>query len=181
MSETDVTTGPQRYYGKYRGVVAQNLDPLKKGRIQVTVPDVNIAPSTWAMPCVPVAGPQMGMLSIPPMGAGVWVEFEKGDPDRPIWTGCWWGSAAEVPPLALSQQPPVQGFAFQTLLQTGILVSDVPALGIVLTTPSKATVSISDAGIVIQNGKGASISMVGSAINIIGSPVTINGGALTVT
>lgn len=173
--------GVQSYYGKYRGTVVQNVDPLKKGRLQVTVPDVNIAPSTWALPCLPVAGIQMGFLSIPAIGSGVWVEFEKGDPDYPVWVGCWWGSAAEAPPLAQAQQPPVQGMAFQTLLQTGILISDVPAVGIVLTTPSKATVTISDTGIIIQNGKGASISMVGSAINIVGSPVNINAGALTVT
>jgi hypothetical protein len=173
--------GRPRYYGKYRGTVVNNIDPLKEGRIQVIVPDVSIIPSTWAMPCVPVAGLQMGMLAIPPMGAGVWVEFEQGNPDKPIWVGCWWGSAAEVPALAQSIQPPVQGLAFQTTLQTALVISDVPGVGIMLTTPSKASVTISDAGIFIQNGKGASISMVGPAITITGARVSINDPALVVS
>ena len=51
---------PQRLFGKYRGTVLNNLDPLQLGRIQATVPDVSgLAPTSWAMPCVPVAGKQM--------------------------------------------------------------------------------------------------------------------------
>ena len=88
----------QRFYGKYRGTVLNNVDPLQIGRIQVIVPDVStILPSSWAMPCAPVAGIQTGVFAVPPIGAGVWVEFEQGDPDYPIWAGCFWGSAAEVP------------------------------------------------------------------------------------
>ncbi len=176
---TDPRSGPP-YWGKYRGTVTNNIDVLKQGRIQVSVPDITISPSTWALPCVPVAGLQMGMLALPPIGAAVWVEFERGDPDFPVWVGGWWGSAGEAPALAQTIQPPVQGMAFQTLLQTGIVISDTPGVGIMLTTPSKATVTISDAGITLQNGKGAVISMVGSAITIVGSPVSINGTALVV-
>ena len=184
-------------YGKYRGTVVNNIDPLKRGRLMLEVPDASPTPTTWALPCVPVAGPQMGMLSIPPIGAGVWAEFEQGDLDRPIWTGCWWGSAAELPALAQAHQPPTQGFALQTMLQNGIAVSDLPgpAGGILLKTTAGATVAINDTEIVIQNAKGASISMVGPALTISGSPVVINGtpidingtpvnineGALTVT
>jgi uncharacterized protein involved in type VI secretion and phage assembly len=165
-----------KYYGKYRGAVVNNVDPLKQGRLMVTVPDVSITPSTWAMPCVPVAGLQMGALSIPPIGAGVWIEFEQGDPDYPIWVGGWWGSAAEIPALAQTVPPPVSGFVFQTLLQNGLLISDVPGPtgGIMLKTMTGATITMNDTGIVLQNGKGASIAMVGPTI-------TINNGALTIT
>src|SRR5262249_54333456 len=84
--------GPEsRYYGKYRGVVVNNADPEMTGRLLVTVPDVpGPAPSSWAVPCVPLAGPTgqpMGVYLVPPIGAGVWVEFEQGDPERPIWVG----------------------------------------------------------------------------------------------
>ena len=73
-----------KYFGKYRGTVINNVDPLQIGRLQVQVPDVSgLVPSTWAMPCLPVAGKQMGMYVIPQIGAGVWVEFEHGDPDYP--------------------------------------------------------------------------------------------------
>jgi hypothetical protein len=77
-----------KYFGKYRGVVLNNVDPMQMGRLMVEVPDVTgLAPSSWAMPCVPIAGIQNGMVALPIIGSGVWVEFEQGDPDYPIWTG----------------------------------------------------------------------------------------------
>ena len=91
------------FYGKYRGTVLDNIDPLQSGRLQVEVPDVaGTVPSTWALPCLPFAGTGAGFFAVPPVGSLVWVEFEQGDPDYPIWTGCFWGTAADVPPLALA-------------------------------------------------------------------------------
>lgn len=88
--------GNRQYYGKYRGTVLQNVDPEQRGRLMLSVPDVlGPIPSSWAEPCVPLAGPTgppMGVYLVPPIGAGVWVEFEHGDPDYPIWVGCRWGS-----------------------------------------------------------------------------------------
>ena len=184
MNGTQSANGDaQRYYGKYRGTVLNNVDPMRKGRIQVIVPDVNIAPSTWAMPCVPVAGLLMGALAVPPIQAGVWVEFEQGDPDYPIWVGGWWGSAAEIPPMAQPVQPPIDGFTWQTTLQNSLQITDLPGPtgGLFIKTTTGATITMNDTGLILNNGKGALISMVGSAINIIGSPVTVNAGALTVT
>jgi hypothetical protein len=88
---------PQRFLGKFRGVVANNLDPLNQARLQAKVPEVlGNAVSNWAVPCAPYAGPQAGFFAVPPVGAGVWIEFEAGDPSRPIWVGGWWGTG-EVP------------------------------------------------------------------------------------
>ena len=96
----------KKYYGKYRGTVLNNVDPLQIGRIQVTVTDVSaVLPTSWAMPCVPIAGKQMGTFFVPQVGAGVWMEFEQGDPDYPIWVGGYWGLVAEVPVLALAGIP----------------------------------------------------------------------------
>src|SRR6185312_8204491 len=87
-----------KFFGKYRGTVIQNVDPEQRGRIQVMVPDVSgLIPSSWAMPCVPITGKQSGVYAVPQIGAGVWIEFEQGDPDYPVWVGGFWGSAAEVP------------------------------------------------------------------------------------
>ena len=61
---------PQKFYGKYRGTVINNIDPMQIGRIQVIVPDVSIIPGSWAMPCVPIAGKQEGIFCIPQIGAG---------------------------------------------------------------------------------------------------------------
>jgi uncharacterized protein involved in type VI secretion and phage assembly len=166
----------QKFYGKYRGTVLNNIDPMQIGRIQAIVPDVSaVLPSSWAMPCLPVGGIQMGMFTVPPIGAGVWVEFEQGDPDYPIWTGCFWGSAAEVPALARTVPPAVAGITLQTTLQNGLVVSDLPGPsgGIMLKSTTGATLIVNDTGIYIQNGKGASIVMVGPS-------VTINQGALVV-
>jgi hypothetical protein len=162
--------GAKRFFGKYRGTVVNNVDPMQKGRIQALVPDVSgVMPSSWAMPCVPVAGLQTGFFAVPPVGAGVWIEFEQGDSDYPIWTGCFWGSAAEVPALAMTIPPGMSGFAVQTVLQNGIVVSDLPGPtgGIMLKSTTGASIIVNDTGM------GASITMVGPT-------VTVNNGALVV-
>jgi uncharacterized protein involved in type VI secretion and phage assembly len=163
------------YYGKFRGTVINNVDPLQIARIQALVPDVAVVPGTWAMPCVPVAGINMGVFTVPPIGAGVWIEFEKGDPDYPIWVGGYWGSAAETPLLAHAVPPGLAGITLQTTLKNGIVVSDTPGPtgGILIQTTTGAMVSVSDVGIIISNGKGAIINMTGPTTDI-------NIGALTV-
>jgi hypothetical protein len=86
-----------RYYGKYRGLVVDNLDPTQTGRIKAMVPEVlGEVPSGWALPCQPFAGTGAGLYAVPQPGAGVWIEFEAGDASRPIWSGGWW-AAGEVP------------------------------------------------------------------------------------
>lgn len=166
----------ERYYGKYRGVVLNNVDPLQQGRLQIQVPDVaGLVPTSWAMPCVPLAGLQNGMMALPVIGSGVWAEFEQGNPDHPIWVGCFWGSAAEVPALALATPPGLPAITFQTPSQNGVTISDLPGPtgGIMLKSATGATLIVNDTGIYIQNGKGAMITLVGPT-------VTINNGALTV-
>jgi Type VI secretion system/phage-baseplate injector OB domain len=167
---------PQKYYGKYRGVVLNNVDPMPQGRLQVQVPDVTgLPPASWAMPCVPIAGIQTGMVALPIPGSGVWVEFEQGNPDHPIWTGCFWGSAAEIPALARITPPAVPAITLQTPLQNGLTVSDLPGPtgGIMLKSATGAMLIVNDTGIYIQNGKGAMITLVGPT-------VTVNNGALVV-
>ncbi len=81
----------ERFYGKYRGVVDDNQDPLNLGRIKARVPEVLEDVATgWALPCVPYAGDGIGTYMVPPEGSRVWIEFEAGDVSRPIWTGCCW-------------------------------------------------------------------------------------------
>lgn len=166
----------KKYYGKYRGTVLNNVDPMQQGRIQAQVPDVSaLIPTTWALPCLPAAGIQNGLFTVPPIGAGVWVEFEQGDPDFPIWVGGFWGSVAEVPALALTVPPAVPALTLQTTLGNGMVVSDLPGPtgGIMLKSTTGATLIVNDTGIYIQNGKGASLIMTGPT-------VTINNGALVV-
>lgn len=82
-----------RHFGKYRGKVSDNRDPRNQGRIRVKVPEVlEDVESGWALPCAPYGGSKTGVYMVPPVDAGVWVEFEAGDVSRPIWSGCWWTS-----------------------------------------------------------------------------------------
>ncbi len=173
-NEIEESGGSDKYYGKYRGFVINNIDPMFLGRIQVLVPDVsNIMPTSWAMPCVPVGWKQMGILSVPPIGSLVWVEFEQGDPDYPIWTGCFWGNPAEVPMMSkVLAMPPMPGITLQVannsvvLNSTGVYLQSGPAPG----TPG---IIITAAGIIIHDGKGGMITLAAGV-------VTINQGALVI-
>jgi hypothetical protein len=175
MTTLDPMTNRVKYYGKYRGTCVNNIDPLLQGRIQLIVPDVSaVAPTSWAMPCFPVTGLQKGVFTVPPIGAGVWVEFEQGDPDYPIWVGGYY-APADVPAAARLVPPGVSGFTFQTMLQNSITISDTPGPtgGILIKTTTGAMIAVNDIGITISNGKGAVITMVGPAVDV-------NAGALTV-
>jgi uncharacterized protein involved in type VI secretion and phage assembly len=167
----------RKYFGKYRGMVVNNVDPLQQARVQVQVPDVmGLNAFSWAMPCLPFTGRQMGMVCLPQIGAGVWVEFEQGDPDYPVWTGGWYANPSEVPALALAGLPGSPSVLLQTQGQQTLMLSDVPGPtgGILLKTTAGAMISISAAGITISNGQGATIVLAGPS-------VTVNAGALVVT
>jgi hypothetical protein len=95
----------RRFYGKYRGFVVNNMDPKRLGRLTLRIPSVlgRDVVTGWAMPCVPYGGQKnQGFLCIPEVGAGVWVEFEEGDLEFPIWVGTFWsepGGESEIPAL----------------------------------------------------------------------------------
>jgi hypothetical protein len=89
-----------KFYGKYSGEVISNEDPQQQGRMVVTVPPVFGAElEVWARPCLP-----FGHFYVPAVGAKVWIEFEAGDPDYPLWVGVWYpqntipAEAAVTPP-----------------------------------------------------------------------------------
>jgi hypothetical protein len=169
MSNPYEKHGPKKFYGKYRGLVINNIDPMQTGRIMAQVPDVlGLIPSSWALPCVPCAGIQSGAFMVPPIGSQVWMEFEQGDPNYPIWTGGFWGTAAEVPALALVPPaiPPGQNIVLQTPMQTTLVLSDAP--------PTPLT-----GGIILKSG--ASIMVINATGIYITAPiVAINETALVV-
>jgi len=158
------------FYGKYRGTVENNVDPMFLGRIQVSVPAVLGQGSlSWAMPCVPYAGSGVGFFAIPPNGANVWVEFEGGDPDYPIWSGCFWGTG-EVP-----ASPAVDLIKILKTDTATLTLDDTPgAGGITIETMMGAKIVINAQGIEITNGQGGTVKMTGPQ-------VSVNNGALEVT
>lgn len=159
-----------RFYGKYRGLVAQNVDPLGIGRLQAMVPEVlGEIPSGWALPCAPYGGTGCGLFAVPPMGAGVWIEFEAGDTSRPVWVGTWW-APGEVPmdekgaPAQQTTKILRSDFglivSLDDVAQT-ITLSDTAGLNLVRVKVLEQTVEIKSAARVvleaplIQHGQGA--------------------------
>jgi len=160
-----------RFYGKYRGIVADNSDPLNLGRLQALVPEILGESRTgWALPCAPYAGTGAGQYTIPPVGAGVWIEFEAGNVSRPVWAGCWW-STAETPidengaPAQPSTKILRTDFglilAMDDTAQT-ITLSDAAGLNLMRIKVTEGTIQIQSAVKVvleaplIQHGQGAS-------------------------
>ncbi|HKE93603.1 MAG TPA: phage baseplate assembly protein V [Povalibacter sp.] len=162
-----------QFYGKYRGTVTDIQDPLMTGRVRAKVPDVlGDQESGWAMPCLPFAGSGMGFFALPKVGAGVWIEFEHGDPDYPIWAGCWIGSLAEAPSELLA--PPYKKVVLKTEGGHSIILDDTPGIGgITLQTSGGQKIVMNATSIEIDNGMGGTIKMTGPQ-------VSINSGALEV-
>jgi Type VI secretion system/phage-baseplate injector OB domain len=154
--------GDGKFYGKYRGTVVGNVDPKRQGRLLVQVVDVlGLFPSSWAMPCLPIGGLQFGAYLVAPIGAGVWVEFEQGNPNKPIWTGFYAGGPAD-PPIAAQTTTP-------------------GASVMVLGTPGQATLAISDVPIPPMRGPGIMLRSGGSTIVIDSVGILITGPTLQVT
>lgn len=157
-----------RFYGKYRGVVQDVNDGEKLGRIRAYVPEVygEDVISPWAMPCVPLAGDKHGLVCLPEVNDGVWIEFEAGDPSRPVWTGGWWGS--------------------------GDLANDLgkpKARSLVTTAGHRITLDDDGKKILVEHAKGAKAELAESSLTLEcksgkivldGSGVNINDNALTV-
>lgn len=156
-----------RFYGKYRGLVKNVDDPEHLGRIQARVPEIyQDLDSPWALPVVPFAGKSHGLLLLPEIDSGVWIEFEGGDISRPLWTGAYWGK------------------------------DELPAPGAkevrVLVTPAGHKLVLDDEGNKVQllHKDGAELTMTGESITLkIGSTkivlssagVSVNDGALEVS
>lgn len=90
---------PDQYFGKYTGIVKDNRDDQNLGQVRVSVPTI-IPPDDWvtARPALPY-----GFFFVPEIEAKVWIEFEGGDPDLPLWTGVQyvpgeWAAEAEANP-----------------------------------------------------------------------------------
>jgi hypothetical protein len=139
----------RRHYGKHRGTVINNEDPYFQGRLMVSVPGIVI--SNWALPCVPLTDLAMGTYVRPRIGANVWVEFERGDPNKPIWVGCYWGKGDE-PDLAKASRavPPVNAVISMETKLNGISICDIPIAGSnVLIRSPQATIMLTPTGVQI--------------------------------
>lgn len=155
-----------RHYGKYRGLVRDIADPDNQCRIKAEVPAVyGDKQSPWAMPAVPFAGPSHGLVLLPEVGDGVWIEFEGGDRARPIWTGMWW---------AANQRPAPQGEKIRLLATSAghqVLV-DEDADEIKVVHPGGAELKLGSSEITLKLGS--------CELKITATEINLNNGAFTV-
>ncbi|MEX2298325.1 MAG: phage baseplate assembly protein V [Dongiaceae bacterium] len=156
-----------KFYGKYRGRIVDTIDPMQRGRVRVSVPAVLGEAAIWAESCVPFlrAG---GAPALPPVDTEIWVEFEGGDPNFPICTGQRWAAHGNGEPA--SDQPPVTPSAVPGKFVT---FEERPDGGVAWKLEAGGTIAFGPDGILLDNGKGASILLQGPS-------VSVNGGALTV-
>jgi uncharacterized protein involved in type VI secretion and phage assembly len=200
----------QRFYGKYRGLVVDNADPENLGRLKVRVPSVlgGSVVTGWATPCVPYGGADnQGFLFVPEVASGVWIEFEEGDLEFPIWVGTYWskpGGASELPkpndPTGAEegdvQSPPtrkiiktLRGHTLQLEDADGdemvLLVEAVNGQVVTLNADgiriadgkNGNTLTLDASGIVIEDKNGNVITMDGSSVTIKSSSINVGDGA----
>lgn len=156
------------FYGKYRGQVTDNHDPLMLGRIRATVPAVFGDEETgWALPSAPYGGNGVGIFFIPPISANVWIEFEAGNPEAPIWSGCFWG-AGEAPKMPAVPEMKVIKTDFATMT-----LSDIPGVG-------EVKIETTNGLKIVMNLTGIEISNIRTKISLSPVSVSVNDGALEV-
>jgi hypothetical protein len=120
----------------------------------------------------------------------VWIEFERGDLDYPIWVGCFWADSTEVPP-GLIGDPPAHTLAIALPDRSALRVTDSPqgpgihletgagaklsvtATEITLETAGGAKLTVSDQALKLDNGKGA-------VVNLQAKSIDLNMGALKI-
>lgn len=154
--------------GLYRGTVSNNVDPEKLCRLQVRVPDVSQDTIQWAMPCVPMGGARdFGAVVIPPLGANVWVMFESGQPEFPVWMGTFWTP---------HNPPPESSERRRVFKSTGLTVElmDIPA------SPSLKVTLSSGESIILGSGAITLANSLGASLHMEGPQVTVNNGAFEV-
>jgi hypothetical protein len=156
-----------RHFGKYRGIVRDIADPEDQCRIRAQVPAIySEQDSPWALPSLPFAGDQHGLVLLPEVGDGVWIEFEGGDISRPIWSGCWFASG---------QRPSPKGEKVRLLATSAghQVVIDEDADEIRLTHPGGAEVTLGSSEI--------SLTLGSCSLKISTTEINLNNGMVKVT
>ncbi len=151
----------RRRFGKYRGAVVDNKDEQRLGRLRVSIPSLfGDGESTWALPCLPFGGfARQGMFFIPEEGSLVWVEFEEGDIQRPIWTGIFWAKSEDLPEGAAKQAPTTR--VLQTPSGHRLLFEDAEGEGrVTLSHANNAELTIEpDGSVELTNAAGMTLKL----------------------
>ncbi|MEM7357536.1 MAG: phage baseplate assembly protein V [Pseudomonadota bacterium] len=171
----------KRFFGRYRGLVVDTADSTERGRLLVQVPAILDELNVWAMPSTPYAGDAVGFYTLPPIGSGVWVVFEGGDPSYPVWTGGFWAD---------NQLPDESDEAIKVIKTDTLYIRmDDTESEILLNANDAATVEIKDKVLqtvgsgshLVEGGKVVADSGGTGKVEVTSSSVKVNGGALEVT
>lgn len=165
-----------RYYGKYAGQVTDNEDPDRRGAVKVRVPSIfgsEDEQAVWARPCLPY-----GHFFVPPVDARVWVEFEAGDPDYPIWVGVWYADG-EVPQGA-DVSPPERRVIRTASGHAVEMIDKEGEEAIVITHKDGATkIELDSEGAVTLTGKdGAKVQLSGSTATVEAPTIELKGSTV---
>ncbi|WP_020588521.1 phage baseplate assembly protein V [Desulfobacter curvatus] len=187
--ENIVIRSQERYYGKYRGLVVDNQDPENRARLTLQVPAImgSDAVTHWAEPCLPFGGlADQGLFMVPEIGAQVWVEFEAGNLNHPIWTGTTWQQSGDAPAEAADRSPNMR----QLKTPSGQILSFDDTEGeeeIRLYHPADAELKIDPEGVVqVTDAAGSTVTLnaSGSSIEITdssGNSIVMETSGITVT
>ena len=159
------------FFGLYRGSVVNNVDPLRRARVQVSVPALGDGRMTWAEACSPYAGDGVGLVAVPPVGASVWVGFEGGDAARAVLLGGFWAGTSA----------PGNGLPTTKVLKTDgvtVTVDDLPGAGGLTIEVGPPVVPV--AMKLACTGSGIELSIGASKLMLSAASVSINDGALEV-
>ena len=201
-----ITQSQERYFGKYRGLVVDNQDPENRARVTLKVPSVMGSDEIthWAEPCLPFGGlADQGLFMVPEIDAQVWVEFEEGNVNKPIWTGTTWQQSSDVPQEAADRSPNMR----QLKTPSGHILSFDDTEGeeeIRLYHPADAELKIDPEGVIqltdaagaklVMNASGSSVEISDSNGNTLvmessgttvtdsnGNQIVMEGGGIKVT
>lgn len=169
------------YYGKYRGFVVDNEDPEQLGRVRLKIPSIlGDADTGWALPCLPFGGlADQGLFVVPEIDAQVWVEFEEGNINQPIWCGTFWQTQGDVPEEGALSSPTTRVFKTPSghILQFDDEVDNEKFL---LHHPTDAEMSIDENGTVtLIDANGSTVTLDANSSEIIVEDA--NGNTLTMT
>lgn len=168
-----------RYYGKYRATVLDNSDKEHRGLLSVEVPDVyGAGVAVTAEACLPY-----GQYFVPPKGANVWVEFEAGDAERPLWVGVALTKAEQTKVKPDSVKITHTGDAVISIDDDGSVLLSSPAGSYLhMDAANESTtlaeghsnfLAMGESGVSIMNKDGAVVNVTKDTVHIRGAKVVI--------
>jgi hypothetical protein len=174
----------RRYFGKYAGIVADNVatSGAHRGELVVRVPGIleETPDGSGSRPLEVTAAPSFlpGFFFIPEVGDPVWVEFVAGDIDFPIWTGVWYPKGAA--PAGVSGPADEHRKVIRTASGHVIEIDDTPNDEKIVIRPAKGTgtIRIDNGGITLADGPALAVARDTDTVDV-GTLIYVGQGSLS--